>query len=85
MELGLLCKADTNAEVYIQIVAAHHVSQIQIYTDGSKMNMKVGSGKYISGDGLDKEMSVPLCGLASLFTAELVAIKTALVKIRQVR
>ena len=85
MELGLLCKADTNPEVYRQFFAAHkHVSQIEIYTDGSKMNTKAGSGIYISGDGLDDEISIPLFGLASVFTAELVAIKMALVKIRQV-
>ena len=83
LELGLMSKNDTSSEVFIQVFGEHqHVADIQIYTDGSKMEGKVGSGVYIQGGGLDMEVSEALGKFTSIFTAELVAIRIALVKIK---
>jgi ribonuclease HI len=47
------------------------------------MDGKVGSGVYIQGNDLNMEISEPLGKHASVFTAELVAIRIALVNLRQ--
>jgi ribonuclease HI len=83
LELGSFSKAETSSEVFMQVFGEHqHVADVQIYTDGSKMEGKVGSGVYIQGGGLDAEVSESLGKFASVFTAELVAIRVALVRLR---
>ena len=84
LELASFPKGDTSAEVFRQVFGEHkHVADVQIYTDGSKMQGKAGSGVSIQGMDLDKEVSEPLGQFASVFTAELVAIRIALVNLRQ--
>ena len=82
-DLGLLSKGNTNADVFRQYFGEHrHGADVEIYTDGSKMNGKVGSGVYVCGGGLNAEISRRLGDYASVFTAELVAIRVALVNLR---
>ena len=81
-ELGKHAKLDTE-EVFRQIFREHqHEADIQVYTDGSKKDEKVGAGVCIQGDGVNMEISEPLGEFASVFTAELVAIRIALVNLR---
>ena len=84
--LGSMSKRETSSEVFMQTFLEHkHVSDVEIYTDGSKMDDKVGSGVLIQGGAIDRELSEPLGKFASVYTAELVAIRIALVHIRNRR
>ena len=84
--LGEYSKLDTTPEEFRHVFGEHqHETDVQVYTDGSKMQRKVGAGIFIKGGGWDKEISEPLGGYASVFTAELVAIKVAILQFMQAR
>ena len=75
-------KEKTTPEKFRQEFLAHkHVSDIDIFTDGSKINEKVGGGVVIKvGESLDC-FPVRIHDHSSVFMAELFAIRVALVKL----
>ena len=79
-------KGETSEEVFRQLFGNHrHTGDVEVFTDGSKMGDKVGAGVVIIGGGLDSEFGERLGDQASVFTAELVAIRVALTKLRSKR
>lgn len=80
MALSKYPKKDTSDEQYQQYFLAHrHESDIQIYTDGSKSSGGVGAGLVIrSVDQRDQTTGRRMHESASIFSAELYAIKLAL-------
>ena len=77
-------KATTSVEEYIQYFGDHkHEAQVELYTDGSKGPQGVGAAAaiLIEGDNT-KFRQVHLNNMASVHTAELVAINTALKALR---
>ena len=84
MELAQLSKSNTSEEEYEQRFRQHkHVVDIDLYTDGSKSSEGVGSGvAAISGTLGYIGMKRRLHQSASIFTAELNAVKTALISLK---
>lgn len=84
MELASQSKRDTSDEVYWNLFQAHkHIADIEVYTDGSKGEAGVGAGVIVIKDGSQEEYSQKLNDLASVFTAELLAIKMGLERIER--
>ena len=84
LKLADLPKKSTSAEKYEQYFLQHkHKTDMDIYTDGSKSEGGVGAGvvatQAIGGDSVVKRR---LHETASIFTAELYAIKIALLSIK---
>jgi ribonuclease HI len=72
-------KEETNPDVYRNLFHAHrHETDIEIYTDGSKSEVGVGAGAIVMIGEQKIEYSQKLNDLASIFTAELLAIKIGL-------
>ena len=80
--LAQYTKEKTTPEKFRQEFLAHkHVSDIDIFTDGSKINEKVGGGVVIkAGESLDC-FPVRIHDHSSVFMAELFAIRVELVKL----
>lgn len=77
-------KQNTSAEVYKQTFLSHkHSTDIEIYTDGSKSNAGVGAGlvSFLKGT-ICFQTGRRLNEIASIFTAELYAIKIALLSLK---
>ena len=89
--LESITKREMNDVVIGQLFREHkHEVDIEIYTDGSKRceagsktKGRVGSGVYITGGGMDAQLKERLGDFASVFTAELVAIRMALIELRE--
>ena len=84
MELGAFVKAVTNREEFVQNFRAHrHDVDIEVYTDGSKTSNGVGSGfgvmRHIPGGIFVGKVLHPM---SSVYTAELYAIKMALLVLK---
>jgi ribonuclease HI len=84
MALASLLKANTCEEQYLQSFGDHrHVADMEIYTDGSKGEAGVGAGfgkkENLPGNGFSGRR---LHAMASVFTAELWAIKLALISLK---
>ena len=79
LQMAEMSKAATNPEQYRQCFLAHkHKADIEIYTDGSKSPNGVGSGVVIYEGYRVQKIGRRLQPIASVFTAEMVAIKSAL-------
>ena len=84
MALSEMNKSETNPEEYLQCFRAHkHVTDVEMYTDGSKDVNGVGAG-FGSFDSMrgGTFFKRKLNSLSSVFTAELYAIKSALLLAR---
>lgn len=80
LQLTEMCKANTSPEQYKQQFCAHrHSSDLEIFTDGSKTSEGVGAGIVIMEGSIPQKIGRRLEHMASVFTAEIVAIKCALV------
>ena len=84
MSLALFSKEATSPEEFIQSFRAHrHDVDFEIYTDGSKTNSGVGAGfgilSNVPGNGFTSRSLHPM---SSVFSAELYAIKLALLTLR---
>ena len=84
MSLSTFIKDTTSAEEFIQNFRAHrHDVDYEIYTDGSKSKSGVGAGFGMIGDACGGGfIGRRLHPMSSVFTAELYAIKAALVSLR---
>lgn len=84
MDLGSLTKEDTSPEEFVQRFRAHrHEVDFEVYTDGSKFETGVGAGFGIVGNVPGSGfLGRSLHPVSSVFTAELYAIKSALVVLR---
>lgn len=83
LALSLYGKDSTSAEEYLQYFGSHrHESGMEIFTDGSKKEDLVGSAIAIKEKGKYVCKGKRLNGMASIFTAELVAIKMGLVYLK---
>ena len=87
MELAVHIKASTSSEEYMQSFLRHkHSSDVELYTDGSKSALGVGAGvAVVSTENRTMQIRRKLHNSASIFTAELYAIKTALISIKTSR
>ena len=87
MELAKYPKSSTTDEKYLQHFLSHkHTSDIDIYTDGSKSDNCVGSGVAIIKRGkVEGSIKRRLHETATVFTAELFAIKLALISLKTSR
>ena len=91
--LEYITKKAMNDVTIGQLFREHkHDADIEIYTDGSKRcnfgsrtKGKVGAGVYIKGCRINKQLKERLGDFASVFTAELVAIRIALIELREIR
>ena len=82
--LSVLNKSETNPEEFLQYFREHkHIADIEMYTDGSKDVNGVGAG-FGSFDNMrhNRFFRRKLNSLSSVFTAELYAIKSALLLAR---
>ena len=80
LQLTEMCKANTSPEQYKQHFCAHrHPTDLEIYTDGSKTSEGVGAGIVIMEGSIPQKIGRRLPPMASVFTAEIIAIKCALV------
>ena len=77
-------KGKTSAAEFLQYFLEHkHKSDVEIYTDGSKDDKRVGAGVAIfSGSKLNGTILRRMYDYASIFTAELYAIKLALISLK---
>ena len=77
-------KSETLPVVFQQEFYAHkHTAQVEVYTDGSKINEKVGSGFVVVEEGKsDKKFSLRIHDNSSVFIAELFAIRAAIEYLR---
>ena len=84
MELGVHIKATTSPREYMQYFLRHrHNADVELYTDGSKGSLGVGAGVAImSTESRNAQIRRKLHPSASIFTAELYAIKTALISLK---
>ena len=84
LELGLNCKNDTSDVEYYQAFMQHrHTADVEVYTDGSKSEKGVGAGVSIKQTRCrDRQFKRRLHESASIFTAELYAIKVALMSLK---
>ena len=85
MELAVLPKKDTSAEEYKQCFLHHkHSTDVDLYTDGSKSSGGVGAGVAVMTSRRERHTGIKrrLHETASIFTAELYAIKIALTSIK---
>ena len=84
MDLSVHMKATTSPDEYMQYFLEHkHKTDVDLYTDGSKNSSGVGAGaavlsKYIGNRRLHRRLHES----ASIFTAELYAIKLALISLK---
>ena len=86
MELAVHSKEETSGDVYWNLFQAHkHTADIEIYTDGSKGEDGVGAAAIIMEGNQRQELAQKLDDMASVFTAELLAIEMSLKNIRRFR
>ena len=79
LELAQHSKKETSEEIYRNHFQEHrHTADIEIYTDGSKGETGVGAGVVVIKGDHREEYSYKLNNMASVFTAELMAIKVGL-------
>jgi ribonuclease HI/exonuclease III len=79
LNMAEMTKSDTSPEQYRQQFHAHkHIADMDIFTDGSKSSEGVGAGIVIMEGSRPQRIGRRLDPMASVFTAEIVAIKSAL-------
>ena len=84
--LAQYIKSDTTPEKFQQEFLAHkHPVEIEIYTDGSKIAEKVGSGVVIKNGRSTRCFPVRMQDHSSVFGAELFAIRAAILKIKDLQ
>ena len=84
MDLSVHIKATTSSEEYMQYFLEHkHDTDVDLYTDGSKNSSGVGAGVAVLSEDIgNRRLHRRLHESASIFTAELYAIKLALVSLK---
>ena len=87
MHLAKYSKKTTAPEEFLQHFLKHkHISDVDLYTDGSKDDRGVGAGVAVLTKGVESgSLQRRLHGSASIFTAELFAIKLALISVKYCR
>ena len=79
-------KKTTSPQEYFQLFMEHrHEVDVSIYTDGSRSEVGVGVGVVVLADGKQLVTGKKLHESASVFTAELYAIKVALERLKHCR
>ena len=84
--LAKFVKTETPDELYQQEFQSHkHMADLEIYTDGSKIQSKVGSGYVIKRGNSVRKVPLRVRDHSSVFVAELFAIRVALLDIKKYR